>query len=399
MKESRLRIAVGGLAVTFPFGGMFWHYLQFVLGLQKLGHDVFYIEDVGRWCYDTEANTYVYEGGNNARIFDAHVRKLDAGLEDCWAFRDATGETFGASWPEAQAFCESADIFLNLSLSHNVLDIYGNAACTVLVDTDPLYTQALIPRLDTSEMDEEDVQARAVLDAHDAHFTFGQNVGRPGCTVPTGGYDWQPILQPVALDQFADARKDVAERRKTFTTIASWEPNEALTRIGDVLYGGKSTEFSQVLDLPKRTSVPLELALSGKPPIVRLEERDWIVRDALPVSDDPWRIQEYMADSLGEFTVAKHAYVVTQSGWFSDRSACYLALGVPVVLQDTGFKETLPVGEGLLTFTNKAEAVAAIESIAAEPERHAARALEIAEEYLRAEKVMQQLLDAVTAHA
>jgi hypothetical protein len=398
-KSNPLRIAVGGLAVTFPFGGMFWHYMQFVIGLRRLGHEVLYIEDIGRWSYDPVKRTRVQSGAPNAATFQRNLEKLDPALAGAWMFRDAAGTVYGRNWSDAQSFCQTADLFLNISLSHNVRDDYGGAACTVLVDTDPVYTQALLaPRRQSGEDEEEAARVGQMLAAHDLYFTFGLNVAGEDCQIPTGGLTWRPLLQPVVMPCFERARQPVHARRRTFTTVASWEPHEALTRVGDVLYGGKSSEFERVLTLPAATSVPLELALSGEPPLDLLAHNGWRVVDGYEVSADPWRFQDYLAGSLGEFTVAKHAYVASRSGWFSDRSACYLALGVPVILQDTAFNRLLPTGEGLLTFRTPDEAAAAIECVAAEPEKHARAATDIAEEYFCADRTMAGIVEAAGAY-
>jgi len=397
-KSSRLRIAVGGLAATFPFGGMFWHYMQFVIGLRQLGHEVLYVEDIGRWCYDPVRRTYVEGGAANAAVFERNLLKLEPALRHCWMFRDAAGAVYGRDRNSAKEFCASADLFLNISLSHDVLEDYRGAS-TILVDTDPLYTQALLAEDAASGENPDAPRIREMLGAHDLYFTFGLNIAAADCLVPTGGLSWHPLVQPVALDCFKDARRAVQARRRCFTTVASWEPHEALVRVGNVLYAGKSREFSRVLNLPAVTGHCLEIALSGEPPLEELERNGWHTVDGFGVSMDPWHFQDYLATSLGEFTVAKHAYVASRSGWFSDRSACYLALGVPVILQDTGFNQALPTGEGLMTFRTADEAAAALEEVATHPEKHAAVALDIAEEFFRADRVLRAIIEAAASHA
>lgn len=395
----RLRIAVGGLAITYPFGGMFWHYLQFVLGLQALGHDVLYVEDIGRWSYDPVKRTYVESGEKNAALFAQHVRRVDSHPEPSWMFRDAAGVVHGCNWPEAEDFCKNADVFINLSMSHDMTGAYGGADCKVLIDTDPLYTQALLATGNDTAANEDYERITRILGCHDVFFTFGLNVGNDDCLVPTGDINWNPIVQPIILEYFEAARRPVNDRARKLTTVASWEPAEALTRVGDVLYGGKSREFESILDLPGQSALPLELALSGQnAPVELLERHGWKIIDSNNVSVDPWKYQSYLADSFGEFSVAKHAYVASRSGWFSDRSACYLSLGVPVILQDTGFSRVLPTGRGLFSFTNIDEAAAAIDDLVAEPEKHAEASLEIAHSYFRAEKVMSNLLKVVGAN-
>lgn len=402
-KSAPMHIVVGGLVITYPFGGMFWHYIQFVLGLRQLGHNVLYVEDLGRWCYNPRQATFVESGADNAALFARNLNRLDPDLAGCWMFRDVTGAVYGRSHEDAEAFCQGADIFLNISLSHNVEGDYAGAACTILVDTDPMYTQALLEPDAGPGEDEEAVLERErvvrMLEHHDAFFTFGLNVGGNDCRVPTGNFTWHPLVQPVALDCFEGQRRPQAARRRVYTTVASWEPHEALTRVGGVLYSGKSREFDRILDLPRRGPDPLELALSGIPPLDMLREHGWNVVDGSAVSSDPWRYQTYLADSLGELSVAKHAYVASRSGWFSDRSASYLALGVPVILQDTGFSRVLPTGEGLLPFRDADEAVAALEAVAGNPEKHASAARDIAQAHFRADRVMNELLEVASTYA
>jgi hypothetical protein len=186
----------------------------------------------------------------------------------------------------------------------------------------------------------------------------------------------------------------VASRRRVLTTVASWEPSlNAGPVVEGVAYTGKSVELLRFLDLPSRSAVPLELALSGAAPTTRLREHGWKLVDAAAVSHDPWVYRDYLAGSLAECSVAKNAYVASRSGWFSCRTACYLALGVPAIVQDTGFGRVIPTGEGILSFTTMDEAVEAIERVTAEPERHSRAAVRVAEEYFDSAKVLTTLLE------
>ena len=185
----------------------------------------------------------------------------------------------------------------------------------------------------------------------------------------------------------------VASRRQVLTTVASWDPTEKGPVVDGVSYSGKSLEFERFIDLPSRSVLPLEVALSGPAPNERLRERGWMIRDGYEVSHDPWVYRDYLAHSIGEWSVAKNAYVASRSGWFSCRTASYLALGVPVIVQDTGFGSAIPTGEGLLTFTTLEEAQDAIERLASDPERHAKAARAIAHEYLDSDKVLTQLIE------
>ena len=181
------------------------------------------------------------------------------------------------------------------------------------------------------------------------------------------------------------------------TTVGSWEATEKGCTVDGVEYGGKGPEFERFIDLPARSAAPLELALAGKAPVERLRAHGWRVRDGFEVSSDPWVYRDYLADSLGEWSVAKNAYVASRSGWFSCRTACYLASGVPAVVQDTGFSRILPTGEGLFAFSTLDEAAAGIEAVASDPDRHGAAAQEIAREYFDSDVVLTRLLEQALA--
>ena len=171
----------------------------------------------------------------------------------------------------------------------------------------------------------------------------------------------------MVLECFAKARVPLEARRRVLTTVASWEPTEGGPVVKGITYRGKSAEFERFIDLPSRSALPLELALSGTIPSARLREHGWRVRDAYEVSYDPWVYCSYLARSFGEWSVAKNAYVASRSGWFSCRTACYLALGIPVVVQDTGFSKIIPSGEGILAFETLDEASDAIANLLASP--------------------------------
>jgi glycosyltransferase involved in cell wall biosynthesis len=170
-------------------------------------------------------------------------------------------------------------------------------------------------------------------------------------------------------------------------------------RVFGVTYTGKSTEFLRFIEMPAVSPIPIEIAISGPAPRERLRAAGWRLIEAYQVSRDPWVYRDYLANSMGEWSVAKNAYVHSHSGWFSCRSACYLSLGVPVVVQDTGFGCALPRGEGILSFSTVDEAQAAIEALASDPRRHARAAREIVHEYFDAKKVLSQLIERAMSNA
>jgi hypothetical protein len=388
-----LRIAVTGLAATYPFGGVFWDYMQYLLGLFRLGHDVLYIEDTGKWCYDPRACTFVEDGSQNARFLARHLELLEPQLRERWFYRDGTGRTFGRTWPEVRQFCRSADLFIHVSSSCLMREEYFAAHRVAFVDSDPVYTQALIPLYLDGPLAEDDRYRIETLRRHDVFFTFAENIGAPDCHVPTELIHWIPTRQPIVLESLACAMVPLTDRRRTLTTVASWEPTEKGPEVHGVAYRGKSAEFERFVDMPAHSALPLELALSGRIPADRLRAHGWRVRDAYDVSYDPWVYRDYLARSWGEWSVAKNAYVASRSGWFSCRTACYLALGVPAVVQDTGFSRFIPSSEGLLAFDTLEEATAAIESLHGAPERHSRAAIAIAREYFDSRVILTRLVE------
>ncbi len=389
----RLRIAVSGLAATYPFGGVFWDYLQYPLGLHRLGHDVLYLEDTAKWCYDPTAQTFVEEGAWNADFLAQQITALDPELADHWSYQDATRHVYGRSWEEVVSFCRSADLLINVSGSCCMREEYFAPTRIAFIDSDPMYTQSSVPGYLDGTIDDA---ARGRVDSlreHDVFFTFGENIGAPDCRIPTELFNWIPTRQPIVLDCFEQVSVPVTSRRRVLTTVASWEPSQQGPVVNGVAYHGKSAEFERFIDLPEQSVLPIELAMSGRAPSDRLREHGWQMTDGYTVSSDPWVYRKYLANSLGEWSVAKNAYVASRSGWFSCRTACYLALSVPAIVQDTGFGCAIPAGEGVLAFSTPAEAADATRQLASDPERHSRAALEIAREYFDAGKVLSRLIE------
>lgn len=395
--RQRLRIVVTGLAATYPLGGVFWDYLQYVAGMARLGHEVIYLEDTGRWCYDPAGNTFIERGDANAAYLGEHIRRLMPEADTRWFFRDATGQTFGMAWPEVVEFTRSADLFLHISASCWMREEYFAANRVAFIDSDPMYSQAGVPDYVAGALDDKTRARVDMLRRHDVFFTFAENIGAPDCLIPTELFEWRPTRQPIVQDLFAPFVRPVQARRKVITTIASWESTEGGTAVAGVRYAGKSVEFEKFFDLPAGSPLPLELAISGRAPRARLEQRGWKVLDGYRMSSDPWVYRDYLATSFAEWSVAKNAYVASRSGWFSCRSACYLALGVPVIVQDTGFSRYMKADEGLMAFNTLEEAIEAIRRVAAEPKRHARAARAIAAELFDSDRVLGRLIEEALA--
>jgi hypothetical protein len=251
------------------------------------------------------------------------------------------------------------------------------------VDLDPGFTQIW-------HADGTDVG----LAGHDVHFTVGANVGRGDCPLPTGGLRWLPVRQPVALHRWPWADGDAPVR---FTTVASWRGAYGPASWGGRTYGVKAHQFRRFLDLPRvlgaRFEVALEIHSGDAADVRRLHRGGWTLVDPASVATtDGFRA--YVQSSGAEFSPAQGIYVETASGWFSDRTVRYLASGRPALVQDTGLRDALPVGEGLLTFRSPGEAAAGARAIAADYARHRAAARRIAEEHFAAPRAIAPLIEA-----
>jgi hypothetical protein len=260
------------------------------------------------------------------------------------------------------------------------------------VDTDPGYNQIMLAeRLEWSEYVDRWCDLVAT---HDRHLTFAENIHGPDCRVPTLEFDWRTTRMPVVLDLWEPVRRAPAARGLPWTTVMTWNPFKGPLVHRGVEYRGKDAQFERLMDLPRSTAVPLTVAVGGiGAPMQRLADHGWEVVDGPSATLSGESYQRFLGGSRGEVSVAKQVYVALRTGWFSERSASYLAGARPVVVEDTGFGASLPVGEGLLTFTTPEEALTCVEAVESDYERHAARALDIAGECFDSTKVLGRLLD------
>lgn len=375
-----MRIIVMGYIVRGPLGGMTWHHLNYVLGFASLGHDVYFIEDSDDWasCYDPSRQ--VTDTDPTFGLAYTHDVFTRVGFGDRWAYHDAhRAQWHGPLASRAVQLCRSADLVLNISGINPLRDWIAPIPRRVLIDTDPVFTQ-IRHLADPAALD------RARLHTH--FLTFGENIPSPGYEAPHDGLPWRATRQPLALEHWPSTP---LPDHAAYTTVMQWDSYQERVHDGKS-YGMKSRSFEHYLDLPRRIPVPMELAMGGGAPVDRLHHGGWGVRNSIDVSADPWSYQRYLQQSAGEFSIAKHGYVASRCGWFSERTACYLATGRPVVVQDTGFRGVLPVGEGLLAFSTPDEAVAAMHAVLADPQPHARAARRIAESHFSARVVLPRLL-------
>ena len=388
--SSQLRIIVSALMATYPVGGSTWENFPFLLGLMRLGHDVYYFEDSGQWPY----NPMEAGGGQDCAYNVCYLAEVMArfGLEQRWAYRFPggvlpSGKALEAEWfglPEARRaeILRSADLVINVAggLSHP--EDYRQVRRLAFVDTDPVFAQV---RLARGEAD-----FRRLVGAHDVLFTYGECLCDAVAPAP---YRWRPTRHPVVLSEWRSS----TAYRKVLTTVMNWVSYSPLEYEGRT-YGHKDLELAKFLELPRLVAPSvLELAISaGEARHISkafLSDAGWQVRDAAEVSVSLDAYRDYVESSMGEWSVAKNGYVVGRCGWFSGRSACYMAAGRPVVVQDTGFSSVLPVGEGVLAFQTLEEAAAAIREVEGNYAKHAKAARQFAEEYFDSAKVLSRLTD------
>jgi hypothetical protein len=380
----RLRIVVLGIAGRTPFAGVGWQVAHYLEGFRRLGHDVAYVEDTGTWPYDPERNEVTddpsYTLGYLARLM------ARCNLAGDWAYVTAEGQPLGPAADRLPALLAGADVLVNLTGATVLGEPHLAVPVRIYLETDPVR-----PQVEVADGREFTI---ALLDAHTHHFSYGENLHAADCAVPVARYRYLPTRQPVVLDWWAPEAASPPNGR--YTTVASWHQGGH-----DVLWQGvryrwsKDREFAKVIDLPARSGRAFELALAcdDAAALARLAGHGWRVVDGLALSREPDGYRAYIRGSRGEFTVAKDQNVRLRSGWFSDRSATYLAAGRPVVTQDTGFGNVLPTGEGLFAFHDGDGALAALEAIEADYPRHAQAAREIAAEHFAAERVLAGLLE------
>jgi hypothetical protein len=387
---SELRIVLAGGVGSMPFAGVAWQVLQYLEGFRRLGHDVFYLEDTQRWPYDPVNDTVC----DDARPAIAYVAQLmeRVGLERDWAYRDvAQGQLHGATDEELARRLGQADLLINLSGVMVLREEHLTIPVRIYLETDPV-----TPQIEVAQGREFTIE---FLAAHTHHFSYGENFGAPDCSVPVSRFDYLPTRPPVILDWW-DTGSPPALDRRAFTTIANWrQTSKDIVWQGRKLTWSKDVQFRQFVDLPQLLDQPLELALSSDDDqaIDGLRRAGWRVRPAGPLSKDIDAYRSYIRDSAGEFSVAKEQNVALRSGWFSDRTASYLGAGRPAIVQDTGFGCALPTGEGLFAFSTLAEAQVALEAVTADYARHCEAARAVAHEYLRAETVLDGLLQGAGA--
>ncbi len=385
----RKKIAVLGFMANCPIAGVIWQHIHYIVGLQRLGHEVYYIEDTSRIPYDpvqqTPTEDYTYAAEILARL------AAEFGFEGRWAFSPrykSPDETAGLTRPFLNDLYTDADALLNLCGSHELNDDILRSERIIYVESDPAVEQI--------KVDHGDAATTAFLRRHCARFTFGETIGQPGFPVPLHGIEWLPTRQPVVTDFWRPAAMTTAPGAR-FTSIANLATGgkKDITWRGESYLWSKLPEFVKYRPTPGLAGEELELATAFKDHALGEQFRasGWRIVSPEEISVDYRSYVEYIRASKGEFTVAKDQYVRLNTGWFSDRSACYLAAGRPVVTQQTGFTDYYGGAVGLLAFNTVDEAAKAIGSIRENYEAHCRAASEIAREFFEAETVLRSLLE------
>jgi hypothetical protein len=369
-------VIVSGMIAATPWqGGATWAVLQYLLGLRRLGCDVHLLEPVDT-TPPPDAIEYV------------HAVMERFGLADRWALIPSYGaEPVGLSRRELREVAGRGDVLLSVSGMLADRDVMDRVPVRAYLDLDPAFTQLW--------HDAEGVDMR--LDGHTHFVTVADAIGEPGNSIPTCGREWLPTLPPVVLDEWPVASELT---RNALTTVGHWRSYGSIHHDG-VHFGQKAHSLRPLIDLPDRTGARFELALAIHPDesadLEALADNGWALLDPADVARSPDDYQRFVQGSWAEFGLAKSGYAVSASGWFSDRSACYLASGRPVIAQDTGFGRRLPTGEGLLAFATAHDVLAGIEALQADYERHRRAAREIAVAHLDSDRVLGSLLERLTA--
>ena len=398
----KLCLVVLGTMSSNPFAGMAWMHMQIAVGLKRLGHDVYYVETTSAWPYDPRRNMRVCD---SEYALPYLVRVVESfGLGDKWAYRRSylDNEWFGQAGGRAVDLLRNADAVFNVAGATRPAEDHLEVGRLVYYGTDPVIHEVTYQG--------GNPETEAIVDEHQDVVTYGENIGTEHSPIPPLPRLRARTRQPVLTDLW----KAGPPSRDAFTTVGNWKQEGREVRFnGETYLWSKHHEFLKILDLPKRVRSPIELAMNlddpqtikhGEGEVVKalgvapdvqdmLRSHGWLLTEGKTFSMDPWPYRDYIHASSGEFTVARDLNVRLRSGWFSERSACYLAAGRPVITQDTGFGTVLPTGEGLFAFNTMDEILDAFRAVEADYELHSRRAREIADEYFRAETVLSRLLE------
>lgn len=383
-------VVVMGMLGQVPFAGMALQVLQYLEGFRRLGCDTYYVEDNGAWPYDAVANMKAKDFGYTTAYLSRLM--MDYGFAGRWAYvgTRTSRDFFGMDRGQLGRLLGRTDLLLNLCGATVLGEHHLRVPIRVYLETDPFRPQV--------EAAAGNRQTRELLAAHTHHFTYAENIGRAGCLLPDAGVRYLPTRAPIVLDWWNRAADPNPVSTGSYSTVTSWDQSaKDITWNGRVHSWSKNIQFRRFLDLPSLAPARFELAAAGMGKWDRADFRaaGWAITDAVPLTVEVGPYMRYITSSRAEFSVAKEQYSLPRTGWFSDRSACYLAAGKPVLTLDTGFGDVLPTGCGLFAFQDLDDIVAAVEAVESDYEGHSRVAREIAREHFAAERVLSDVMDAV----
>lgn len=377
-----MRIIVLGYIVRGPLGGLAWHHMQYVIGLHKLGHMIVFYEESDDFdsCYNPLTNTMSGNPEYGLQFLSSLFASFD--LEYNWSFFNKNkNEWHGMGESLIKDFVQKTDLLINISGVNDLSDWLMQIPVRIFIDTDPVFVQ--IRNIQKPEL-------RSRTAKHNAFFTFGENINSPDCSIPNDEFLWKPTRQPIVIDIW---KKTNQNHNDTWTTVMQWQSYHKEIHAG-IEYGMKSESFDPYWALPNETKENLELAIGGaQVPLETLKSNGWKTISSVKVTETPWSYKKYLSASKGEWSVAKHGYVISKSGWFSERSAAYLACGKPVITQNTGFNKNIETGLGLLDFNTKEETMECMQRVNKEYRLHSTKAIEIAKEFFDHNTVLTKLLN------
>lgn len=351
-----------------------------------MGHDVLFIEDSDDYpsCYNPLTDEVSIDPSYGIRFIQQIFSRFQ--IMDKWAYYHAHSKRwFGIDKKKVLQFCKTADLFLNLSGINPVREFVHKIPLRAFIDTDPVFTQ--IRHL-------TETGSTVTAAKHNRFFTFGENFGKANCSIPDDGFPWQPTRQPLITDQW---QPSPGNEKGHWTTVMQWDSYKIREYNGKI-FGMKSASFDPYITLAQTDNNFFELAIGSKTaPRDKLQQAGWLVINPLLITKTPETYQQYILSSKGEWSVAKQGYVMSHSGWFSERSCCYLASSRPVVIQDTGFSDFIDTGRGLLSFTNIDEAKACIEEVNRNYQKHCKDARSVAEAFFNYTQVLNKLLSVCLA--
>lgn len=389
----KLRIVVGGFIGLYPTGGAAWDYIQYPLGLKLLGYDVYYIEDTCMYpVYQMQGKQW-----NDASCCVQYLKEVmeSVGMGDRWAYRDiASGACYGLSENTVYNIIISADVFINISCSTFLKDEYLKISKRVLIDTDPMFTQIRYH----NEMSGLDDKCSMVdmLNNHNYLFSFGENINSTGCLIPTFDFKWHTTRQPVCLHIW---KQKLNQSWGSFTSVMNWS-EKAKYKYDNEEWGQKDVEFIKFKEIPllcknSKFEIVVNQALNTENNfnLSELRNNGWNILSPHNTVSTPADYKNFIFSSLAEFSVAKETYVKSNSGWFSCRSACFLAAGKPVITQETQWSKYIPSGNGLFAFTDVDSALEAISLVNSDIKKQSKAAKDVAFEYFNSNTILSKLLE------